>query len=246
MKNLILLVFIVFSLGCQQKRPEPNFYKNLYTGEYLNKSAFEDFQKTLERKYSNPAKKANINYVFYEIVSSSDSIIQPFKYDVRVGTEYIVNSSQAKIFRSVNKNIPCAKLATIYGDSVQIGGVQDKPTLLNVWFVNCPPCIAEMPVLNKIKEKYAEKVNFISITFEKKDEVLKFLKKHEYNFKHVAEAREYIDKLGIQSNPQNIFIDRQGILRYVEGGIPFNEDGTMGNGKEFENHIEKILKGFSE
>jgi len=47
------------------------------------------------------------------------------------------------------------KLLSIDGDSIQIGGKQKKPTLINLWFVQCPGCVAETPALNKIKEKYA-------------------------------------------------------------------------------------------
>ena len=49
-----------------------------------------------------------------------------------------------------------------------------KPTMINFWFTRCAPCIDEMPVLNKIKEKYKDDFNFIAITYEKKEDVEKY------------------------------------------------------------------------
>src|SRR5699024_8132896 len=34
-----------------------------------------------------------------------------------------------------------------------------KPTFVNFWFTNCPPCIEELPALNELKEKYKNKIN---------------------------------------------------------------------------------------
>jgi thiol-disulfide isomerase/thioredoxin len=181
--------------------------------------------------------------VFYAKITSSDSLIQPFKYTIKVGNDYVINASEAKIFEYMNKEFPIHKLATINDDSIQIGGNNKKPTLINFWHVHCPPCVAEIPVLNKLKEKYSDKVNFVSITFETKNDVEEFLKKKEFNFKHIVNADDYVKKIGIESYPQNVFIDKQGILRYIEGGIPFvnYEKKEIGDGKEFEKIIKELL-----
>lgn len=55
----------------------------------------------------------------------------------------------------------------------------NKITVINFWFVSCPPCIEELPLLNKLKERYAksDKVKFLAVTFNNTDEVKDFLKK---------------------------------------------------------------------
>jgi cytochrome c biogenesis protein CcmG, thiol:disulfide interchange protein DsbE len=156
----------------------------------------------------------------------------------------LINASDEKIFDYLNKEFPVHKLATINGDSIQIGGNNENPTLINLWHVHCPPCVAEIPVLNKLKEKYSGKVNFISVTFETKSDVENFLKKREFNFEHVIEAENYIKEIGChESYPQNLFIDKEGILRFVEGGIPFVnlEKKEIGDGKGFEKIINELL-----
>jgi len=236
------MIFLsVFALSCHQRRLEPNIYKNLYTGEYLNKLEFENFQKMLRHKYSDSAKKTKINYHFYEIVSSSDSIIQPFKYDVKVGNIYLVNSSSAKLFDYINNSFPQKKMVSIQGDSIQIAGNQSKPTLINFWFTHCSGCIMEMSTLNKLRDKYADKMNFISVTFEDKKQVEKFLRKCDFNFIQISNAGIYLNDLGINSFPMNVFIDKQGVLINVEGGIPVDSVGKITDGKEFEALIKELL-----
>ncbi|MDQ1102651.1 redoxin family protein [Chryseobacterium sp. SORGH_AS_1048] len=41
-----------------------------------------------------------------------------------------------------------------------------KPYFVNCWFINCSPCVAEIPDLNKLQEEYKNKINFIAITFD--------------------------------------------------------------------------------
>lgn len=173
----VLIVFVLTLISCGQKKQNPKYYKNFYSGEVLNQAEYEDFAKSLREKYFDPAKRFKMNFVFYKIDKLADSTIYNFKLDLRVGTEYVVNSSTSKIFEYINKKFPNKNLQTIKGESVQIGGIMNKPTLLNFWFTECAPCIAEMPVLNKLKEKYKNQVNFVSITWENRNDVVKFLKK---------------------------------------------------------------------
>jgi thiol-disulfide isomerase/thioredoxin len=242
MRNLILIVLTTFFFACQNKRPDVNFYKNLYSGEYLNRSEFEDFKKKLAIEYfDSTAKKRQIIFRYEKIVTSSDSTIRPFKYDIIIGNVYVVNSSNARIFEYIDKEFPVRTFLSLKGDSIQIGGHQNKPTLINLWFTSCSGCIAEIPALNKLKEKYGDKMNFVSITFNEKEEIAKFLKKYEFNFEHIAEAGAYLKELGINAYPKNIFINKQGDLMYVEGGLPADSETNVASRQDFENIIQELL-----
>lgn len=59
---------------------------------------------------------------------------------------------------------------------------QGKVVVLEFWATWCAPCIASMPHLNGLSEKYKNKgVQFISITNESKAEVNRFLKNRKIN-----------------------------------------------------------------
>lgn len=67
---------------------------------------------------------------------------------------------------------------------------KNKPTLVNIWFESCSPCKGELPALNLFEEKYHDKITFVSITFESKEKVEKFLKKNTFNFTHIEDSKE--------------------------------------------------------
>lgn len=235
-----LLLSAILSSSCNQKskRPEPNFYKNLYTQEILDKTQFRKLINSLHTEYDDSINgTANITIHFRTILVSNDSITQPFKYDIRVGNEYKI---RAQTYEKIGMNITPTTFQTIRGDSIQIGGKQSKPTLINLWFIHCPGCIAEIPALNKLQEKYADKVNFVALTFEEDKDVLKFLRTKEFKFKHVAGVNDFINQIGSKPYPENIFIDRNGVIRNIEGGLGTSKDFDMIL-KYFESIIEELL-----
>ncbi|MBK6979928.1 MAG: TlpA family protein disulfide reductase [Cytophagaceae bacterium] len=234
-----LLIGIILLSSCgQNRRPKPDFYKNLYTQEILNKTQYLELIKSLSAKYNDSTKTIpDIKIHFKSLEISNDSIIQPFKYDVRIGNEYIV---RADSFEKIGMKISPKTFLTTNGERIQIGGKQTKPTLINLWFVECGGCVAEIPALNKLQENYADKVNFIAITFDDDKKVLRFLKNKEFNFKHITNANQFIEYIGTKPYPENIFIDKDGFIRNIEGGLGKNEDLDLET-KYFGSIIEKLL-----
>lgn len=244
--TIFTLILIILFFSCN-KRPEPNFYKNLFTGKILSKSEFEKFSNDLylsyldttkgKRHIEEQLKNININTHFYALIVSNDSIIQPFKFDIRINNEYVV---RADSFKKIGMKISPQKFKTIAGDSIQIGGKQKKPILLNLWFVECPGCIGEIPALNLLYEKYSDKVDFVSATFESDSDVLKFLKKKEFKFKHIANSEEFITQISTKPYPENIFINKEGYIEYIEG--PLSNDKNLDKATEyFEFLLNKMI-----
>jgi len=265
METKIFLFFILFFtlFGCKKtkpERPEPDFYKNLYTEEILEEHEYAEFYQSLYLNFIDTTyihtllvskdtvkaqtyvdsimSKINVHFHFYSQINSGDSIIQPFKYDIRVGNEYIV---RANSYEKIGLEIQPQHFSTVDGESIQIGGKRDKPILINLWFVECPGCVAEIPALNRLKEKYADKVDFIAMTFEKEKDVAKFLKRKEFNFKHIANVNEFIKTIGTKPYPENIFINKNGYIEYVEGGLSDHEDLDFVI-KHFENILQNLIE----
>ncbi|MCR9067129.1 MAG: hypothetical protein NXI00_24400, partial [Cytophagales bacterium] len=147
--NLALLL-LTYLISCSS-RPEPDYYKNLFTGEILDKGEFEQFRDSLIALEFDTieGEKMFITH-FKELITSNDSIIQHFNYSIRVGMEYLVREPS---YEKLGMAIPKRTFSTIDGDSIRIGGEQAKPTLINLWFVGCTGCVQEMPELNEIKAK---------------------------------------------------------------------------------------------
>ena len=239
MKYLFLILILTLILSCGNERPQPNFYKNLFTGEILNKTEFEKYQASFTLDYIDSIAKPKIVWKFYKLDKSSDSIIQNFKYDMRLEDEYIV---RAEDYKKIGMKILKQNFKSINGKEVIIGGNQNKPTFINLWFIQCPGCIAEMPALNRLKEKYADKVNFVSLTYEKKEDVQKFLKKRRFEFTHIANVETFIKEIASYPYPENIFIDKNGQITNIEGPLPSHLDVDVDVAIEYyERLINKLL-----
>lgn len=237
--SLLLIFTASLSAYAQKKeRPEPNYFKNLYTGDLLNKIEFEEFRQKLYTDFNDSIRRnVNITMRFVSLKSSNDSIIQSFNYDLRVGKKYI---KRANTYNKIGMNIPSRTFQTIEGENIKIGGNQLKPTLINLWFIGCIGCVEEIPALNRLKEKYADKVNFVALTFDEKASVVQFLKKKKFNYLHIPNCEDFINEIGSYPYPENIFIDRNGTIRYIEGGLPYNENTDLVI-KHFESILDELL-----
>lgn len=109
--------------------------------------------------------------------------------------------------------------------------------VLNFWFTHCGPCKDEMPALNKLVEKYKEQnIKFLSMTFDDKNDVKKFLKSTKFNYKMGLAGEEIIEKFAVSVFPTNMIIDKKGMIVFREKG------GMEGIVDLLDKAIEKHLK----
>lgn len=142
--------------------------------------------------------------------------------------------------------LPDFNLKDIKGNIIRLKDIKGKPIVINFWFASCLPCIAEMTTLNELKEKYNNSdVVFLSMTFETKSTVLRFLKQHQFNFTPISDAKDYCEMM-TQLYPLTLFVDKQGIIKSAEHLMPplFNYETTKRIDEldpgEFEKNIDAI------
>jgi len=243
-KSIILLLLTLIIFSCKNEKPKETYFKNGTTGKILTKVEYKKLKDGLLKKMSKLSDNVTIDETFTDSIISKDSIIKTYKLNIDIGNaKGTEKKPKEKIYSFLNKKFPSKILTTINGEKIDLSKI-DKPTVLNFWFTSCKPCIDEMPILNKIKSKYQNKVNFIAITYEPEDKTIPFFKKHKFDYKQIIGEKEFVEYLGIQAFPKNIFIDKNGIIKIIEDGIPYiMENGKMeiGEGKEFEINIQKIL-----
>lgn len=145
---------------------------------------------------------------------------------------------QERIYALVGKKFPKEQVRSLLGENVVLN---NKPTLINLWYTSCKPCVAEIPFLNEIRKEYKDRVNFIAITFERKEVVEKFLKKRSFDFLHIVDSKKFLDDLGVRLYPKNIFIDRSSIVTEVKGALILNQSDTESKKEAFKKALEKLL-----
>ncbi|MCF6294319.1 MAG: TlpA family protein disulfide reductase [Flavobacteriaceae bacterium] len=243
---LVLLLF--FTLSFAQSNAQKVYYKDV-KGAFLSQKEFDD----LKTKVVLGFKKQNINIkavgVILNIRKTKDSIIKTFKIDIlSLDDNGTIKPKLVPNFGDhlVGKKLPMETLKNINGNPYNLEDIVGKPTMINFWFTNCKPCIDGFPALNSLKSKYSNRANFISITFDDKDKVEKLISKFPFIFEKLIAAKDYTDKLKIQAYPTSLFIDKEGIVQYAEGGLPYimsdNGEHRIESAIEFEEILEKLLK----
>jgi cytochrome c biogenesis protein CcmG/thiol:disulfide interchange protein DsbE len=123
---------------------------------------------------------------------------------------------------------PDFTLQTLTGESVRLSDLRGQAVLVNLWATWCPPCRAEMPVIQKMYEEYkGQGFTVLAIDMAFQDDaaaVQPFVEEYRLTFPVLldpsgATARQY----ELRSLPTSFFIDRQGVIREVVIGGPMSE-----------------------
>lgn len=103
-----------------------------------------------------------------------------------------------------------------------------KVVVLNFWFIECKPCVMEMPDLNELVEEYKEKdIVFLAIALNDNKQLKKFLKTTDFNYKVISNGQTIADSYGIQGFPTNLIIDKNSIIQYVSTGVGPNNKANL-------------------
>lgn len=193
--------------------------------EILTKTQLEEKVSILNQKAKNiggkdATHKFSASYLVIETFKRSDSIINKVRLDFKYESTKV-----EKIYSLESKLLPELNLRDLNSKKVELNDLKGKVTFINLWFTNCFPCVKEIPLLNILKNKFEENVNFVAITFDTKEKVKAFLKKKDFNFQHLVNGKSYLkNDLGNISYPKIIILDQKGVVKYIGEGIPSEYD----------------------
>lgn len=108
-------------------------------------------------------------------------------------------------------------LAEIDGRRYDSERFQDKVVLLNFWATWCPPCVEELPSLNRLQRRYADReLRIVSIDFrETPEQMASFLQRTPVEFPVLMDGDGQVAlNWQVFSFPSSFIIDRQGRIRY--------------------------------
>jgi cytochrome c biogenesis protein CcmG, thiol:disulfide interchange protein DsbE len=98
---------------------------------------------------------------------------------------------------------------------------QGKVVVLNVWASWCPPCVEEMPLLQRTHERITPRGGMVLgiDTQDASEDALDFLREHKIDFPSLRDRdREYGRALGVSGYPETFLIDRRGQIAAVRRG----------------------------
>lgn len=134
--------------------------------------------------------------------SSNDSISN------KSNTEEVQEAKLVEKANSIN-----ASFKNINGETVSLQDLKGKVVVMNFWATWCPPCIAEMPSLQKLHEELkAEKdIVFMAIEVDQDiDKAAKFMAKNKYTLPLYTVDAELPEELMSNSIPMTVIFAKNG------------------------------------
>lgn len=158
-------------------------------------------------------EKVNDEFVIYRL--SDEEYVK--------NLESMPKPKESNYFRT-GKNFTHFKTYDINGNKINTKDLAGKIIVLNFWFINCPPCIMEMPELNKIADTYRSdsSVVFLAVALDKKYDLEGFLKQTKFKYTVIDNGRYVADQYSIRSYPTNVIIDPEGKVYFHTTGLAVN------------------------
>lgn len=104
------------------------------------------------------------------------------------------------------------------GNAYNFNEANGKVVFINFWATWCPPCIAEMPSMEKLYKDYKNEVVFLFVSNEKQEVISKFKSKNSYNFIVYASVTKHPEIFETRSIPRTYILDKKGNIAIDKSG----------------------------
>lgn len=122
------------------------------------------------------------------------------------------------------RSLPSAQLTPVDADEFDgiLVGLRGTPVVVNVWASWCPPCRAEMPLLERAAADYAGEIVFLGVASkDSREEAADFLDEVDVTYTSVFDVSGQVrSSLGLRGFPTTYLFDAHGdLIDAVVGGI---------------------------
>jgi thiol-disulfide isomerase/thioredoxin len=175
------------------------------------------------------SQRNNIFFIGLILLLIIPQIRMPIQVVLHKGLSFIfkpsiINKAERKIITNYNW-----KLENQSGETFDFNEAKGKVIVVNFWATWCPPCIAEMPSLQKLYDVYNSNDNilFLYISNESNEVVSKFKTKNNFTFDVYNPITIYPDVFNVSSIPRTFIINKQGeIVIDKSGASDWNSNKT--------------------
>ena len=117
-------------------------------------------------------------------------------------------------------NAPDFTLTDLEGNSVSLSDYAGTPVLVNFWATWCPPCRAELPLIQDYQDKYLDEFVVLAVDGgETAEDVQSFVDAQGYTMKFLLDTDFAVAELfQVRGYPTSLFIDAEGVIQKVHIG----------------------------
>lgn len=117
---------------------------------------------------------------------------------------------------------PALSFSDAQGPTYTLDSLKGQVVVMSYWFTDCAPCVQEVPILNRIVDKFAgRKVLFLAPAFDSKEKVATFLKTHPLKYKTIFAADDRLTDIFPNGNimfPLHVIVSKDGKIVYRKPG----------------------------
>lgn len=165
----------------------------------------------------------------------NDKLAETGRIDIALSPECVVGS----VF-------PRFECTTINDQKIDAAYFKGKVSIVNFWFENCAPCVAEVPGFNQLVKTYGkDKLRYLAISSDSQENVATFLKQHEWDFDHVGDGKSLIKDVFqlAWGYPTTFLVDQNGIIvKNISGGTS-DVSAVQHIQEQLMPSIDRLLKG---
>jgi thiol-disulfide isomerase/thioredoxin len=180
-----------------------------------------DFKAHLDRRRSESLESLRAGGFSSQFVANVEERFQNQWASIEVKFK-----KRLSISKLTNTISPSFAYENANGDTTRLESLRGKYVFIDVWATWCAPCIAELPALQKIEERYADKnIAFVGLSIDEKRSHTKWkrfiIEKSPGGIQVIADnawRSSFTKAYGIDSIPRFILIDPDG--RVVNADAP--------------------------
>ena len=161
-----------------------------------------------------------------------------FRFNAPEGAEHAFRMGEGKGSEElIGQAAPTFSLVDSDEEEVRLADFSGQVLMIDFWGTWCAPCRAATSSLNELHATYADQgFNIIGIsTHDEPETVRRYAADHEVAFPLPLADNTVAGQYGVTGFPTALFVDKQGVVRYVHRG--FNQDMKTA----YIDHIEQLL-----
>ena len=130
------------------------------------------------------------------------------------GDQLVLERSDQTVALAVGFEMPNVAVTRLDSSAIDLTALRGKPVVINWWNTFCGPCIREIPELNELVEKYADRgVEFLAIAHNEMAHLPPFLQKHPFSY-DIALGKEDALQIFGYAFPRHVILDSEGKVAY--------------------------------
>ncbi|GAB4418371.1 MAG: TlpA disulfide reductase family protein [Anaerolineae bacterium] len=121
----------------------------------------------------------------------------------------------------VGQPAPDFSLPALNGETIRLNDLKGQVVLVNLWATWCPPCKAEMPVIDTFYQAQ-QQAGFTALMVNAQEDgatVQAFIKANGFGFPVLLDSQgELMNLYGVRGLPTTFIVDRNGLVRHIQSG----------------------------